>query len=817
MMFNRNLCSAIVDVLENNDLFSGKDMTHYLAELNPRQAEAVLHSDGPLLIIAGAGSGKTRVLTYRIAQLLAAKKAWASQILALTFTNKAAKEMRERIEKIIGPEANRLWMGTFHSVFSRILRTEATLLGYKTDFSIYDSDDSERVIKGIMQELRIDTKEIKPNQIRFRISSAKNQLITPEEYGAKFVQSSMDDIAAQVYKIYGNRMFQNNAMDFDDLLLKPIDLFTGHPEVLEKYQDRFRYILIDEYQDTNRAQYVVTKMLAAKHHNICVVGDDAQSIYSFRGADISNILNFKEDYPNATQIALEQNYRSTQYILKCADAVIKKNKKQLDKTLWTENGKGNPLILLDNFNEREEATRVADHIHRLRLRDGFRFNEIAILYRTNYQSRQFEEAFRRKDIPYQLVGGVSFYQRKEVKDVIAYLRLLVNDADEEALLRVINEPTRGIGQKSLDTLVALARAQQATVWSVIQNPAFLAGVYKPAQARIAEFVDIIVSSRTELGGKALVDTTREILEKTGYVKQFVEENTQESLSRRENVMELLNAISYFERSRENASLSAFLQDVSLVSDIDNLERDAPAATLMTVHASKGLEFPVVFVVGLEEELFPMGGRNGEEADIEEERRLFYVAITRAQRELFFSFARSRYRFGDEKPGIRSRFLDEVDPGVVRNESGSTISQRDILTSGGSRSGTFIEYDYKKPAATGYPRSASGNGNSNSSNAKRSAASAKPNSASWNAARTPIPGNPTAQQPPSAGTPPEITYEPIDTESLKPGVFVMHDKFGGGKIIQREGSGSEAKVVVFFQQHGQKKLILKFARLRILES
>jgi DNA helicase-2/ATP-dependent DNA helicase PcrA len=790
--------------LDNHDLFSAKDMTHYLAELNPRQAEAVLHNDGPLLIIAGAGSGKTRVLTFRIAQLLATQKAWASQVLALTFTNKAAKEMRERIEKIIGPEANRLWMGTFHSVFSRILRTEAELLGFKTDFSIYDTDDTDRVIKGIMQELRIDTKEVKPNQIRFRISSAKNQMISPEEYAAKFIQSSMDDIAAQVYKIYGNRMFQNNAMDFDDLLLKPIDLFLAHPQVLEKYQDRFRYILIDEYQDTNRAQYVVTKMLAAKHHNICVVGDDAQSIYSFRGADISNILNFKEDYPNATQIALEQNYRSTQYILKCADAVIKRNKKQLDKTLWTENGKGNPIILLDNFSEREEANRVAEHIHRLRLRDGYKFSEIAILYRTNYQSRVFEEHLRRKDIPYQLVGGVSFYQRKEVKDVLGYLRLLVNESDEEALLRVINEPARGIGQKSLDTLVGMARTRETTIWNILQNEAFLAEVYKPAQARIAEFTNIIHTCRDGLKQKSLVDTAREILEKTGYVKQFVEENTQESLSRRENVMELLNAISYFERSRENATLSAFLQDVSLVSDVDNLDNDVAAITLMTVHASKGLEFPVVFVVGLEEELFPMGGRNGEEADIEEERRLFYVAITRAQRDLYFSFARSRYRFGEEKPGIRSRFLDEVDPGVVRNESGSTIAQRDALPSGGSRSGTYIDYDYKKPAKTGYPGAST-------------SAKGKASGSTWNKTGAATPARKATTAPAQSPPPMEITYEPVDTESLKPGVFVMHDKFGSGKIIQREGSGSEAKVVVFFQQHGQKKLILKFARLRILES
>ncbi|MCC5926116.1 MAG: UvrD-helicase domain-containing protein [Bacteroidetes bacterium] len=773
-------------------------MSDYLAELNERQAEAVLHADGPLLIIAGAGSGKTRVLTYRIAQLLASKKAWASQILALTFTNKAAREMRERIEHIIGEEANRLWMGTFHSLFTRILRMEAEHIGFQADFSIYDSDDSDRVVKGILQELGMDPREIKPKQIRFRISSAKNQMIGPEEYATKWVQSSIDDITAQVYKIYNNRLKQSNAMDFDDLLIKPIELFETHPEILEKYQDRFKYIMIDEYQDTNRAQYIVTKMLAAKHENICVVGDDAQSIYSFRGADISNILSFKDDYATATQISLEQNYRSTQSILKCADAVIKQNKKQLEKTLWTQNNKGNPITLLDNFSEREEAQRVADHIRKIHLTEGYRFNEIAILYRTNYQSRVFEESLRRKDVPYQLVGGVSFYQRKEVKDVIAYLRLLVNPNDEEAVLRVINEPARGIGMKSLQTLVSTARVKEIPVWEVLSNPVYVADVYKPAQAKIREFIELMNESREQLPHKALVDTTRDLLEKTGYVKQFVEENTAESLGRRENVMELLNAISYFERSRENASLSAFLQEVSLVSDVDNMEENVPAVTLMTVHASKGLEFPVVFVVGMEEELFPMGGRNGEEADIEEERRLFYVAITRAQKELYFSFARSRYRFGEEKPGIRSRFLDEVDPAVVRNENGSTIKQKSDTTDH-RPSGSFIEYDYTKPLNAGYPGATPPPDSAASSSPKRRTIYTRNGQGATNAPSTNM----------------GISYESAETEHLKPGVFVMHEKFGAGKILQREGQGADTKLVVFFQNHGQKKLALKFAKLRIL--
>ncbi|MEX2403502.1 MAG: UvrD-helicase domain-containing protein, partial [Balneolales bacterium] len=420
-----------------------------LSQVNEQQRKAVGHTDGPLLIIAGAGSGKTRVLTYRIANLLALEKAKPWEVLALTFTNKSAREMKSRIENLVGPEARQLWMGTFHSIFSRILRYECEHIGYNKDFSIYDTVDSDRAIKGILQELNIDIKEIKPRAVRFIISGAKNQLISPGEFQNKFVQSTLDDIAARVYAIYLNRLKQHNAMDFDDLLIKPIELFSQHPDILEKYQDRFKYILIDEYQDTNHAQYKVTRMLADKHKNICVVGDDAQSIYSFRGADISNILNFKEDYPDAVEVPLEQNYRSTKHILKCADSIIKQNKNRLEKTLWTENLDGNTITMLDNYNERDEANRIASYINELKLKKGYSLSDFAILYRTNYQSRVFEDSLRRKGLSYQLVGGISFYQRKEIKDVVAYLKLLVNPQDEESLLRVINEPARGIGDKSL--------------------------------------------------------------------------------------------------------------------------------------------------------------------------------------------------------------------------------------------------------------------------------------------------------------------------------------------------------------------------------
>jgi DNA helicase-2/ATP-dependent DNA helicase PcrA len=749
----------------------------FLAELNGPQRDAVVHHDGPLLIIAGAGSGKTRVLTFRIAHLLAKGHAYPSQILALTFTNKAAREMKERIKVLIGPEADRLWMGTFHSVFGRILRMEAERLGYNRDFSIYDTEDSDKAVKGILQELNLDSKEVKPAQIRYRISGAKNQLIGPEEYASKFVGSSLDDIAAQVYPRYLERLKQQHAMDFDDLLLKPIELFRNHPDVLALYHERFSHILIDEYQDTNRAQYEATNLLAAKHRNLCVVGDDAQSIYSFRGADISNILNFKTDYPQAIQIALEQNYRSTKVILKAADSIIKRNKQQLDKTLWTENDIGNPITLLENMTERDEAHRVAHHIRQLKLRHGYRNHDFAILYRTNYQSRVFEDALRRADIRYQLVGGVSFYQRKEVKDVIAYLRLLVNPADEEALMRVINEPGRGIGDKTIEILRNEARTSIRTLWQVLQDADAVGLVYKPAQARIAEFVNVLGTVKTEMGQVPLIELGRTLLEKTGYVRQFIEDGSSEALSRRENVMELLNLMAYYDSTAEEPSLTGFLQDVALVSDVDQMEDDAPAVTLMSIHASKGLEFPVVFITGMEEELFPIGGRNGEEADIEEERRLFYVAITRARKELFLSHARTRFRYGEEKTTLRSRFLDEVDKGVVRTETGATISQRDdrfSLPASATKptaSGFRVEYTDSVPKAV-VPRSA------------------KPAEL-------------------------RIEGEIAELHELITGARVWHETFGSGKIILTEGKGPDTRLTVFFPTHGQKKLVARLAKLRII--
>lgn len=744
-----------------------------LKQLNEQQRIAASHTTGPLLIVAGAGSGKTRVLTYRIAYLLQQNFALPQNILALTFTNKAAREMQERIQRLIGEKARGLWMGTFHSIFSRILRFEAEKIGYKKTFSIYDSSDSENTVKLILKELNFDPREIRPRTIQRKISDAKNQLILPDTYQQRFVQSTLDDITARVYNVYHKRLKLANAMDFDDLLVKPIELFETHPDVLEKYQDHFKFILIDEYQDTNHAQYKVTRMLAEKYQNICVVGDDAQSIYSFRGADISNILNFKNDYDDAVEIPLEQNYRSTKHILQCADSIIKKNKQQIEKTLWTDNTSGDTVTLLENFDERDEANRIANYISELKMRNGYQNNDFAILYRTNYQSRVFEEAFRRKGITYQLVGGLSFYQRKEIKDVIAYLTLLVNPEDEQALLRIINEPSRGIGNKTLNELLKRARDEGRSVWSILHDVE-KADLYKPAKARIAEFVDMIDQLRGQLeSGNSLLDVTKRTLEMSGYVKALIEENSAQSLTRRDNILELQNAIAYFEKGNKNPTLDKFLQEITLITDTDKYDEDKPAVTLMTVHASKGLEFSVVFIVGLEENLFPMGGRDGEEANIEEERRLFYVAITRAEKNLFFSYSKMRYKFGEEQRQARSRFLDEVDPGVVQTETGATIPQNRhrFEQSSDSEPGnnhTEIEYDWKSPITSKKPSDSSS----------------------------------------------DYEYE-YDDDPFRTGTVVMHSSFGTGKIVQRTGSGKDARVVVFFKGRGQKTLMLRAAKLKVI--
>ncbi|MDX1529913.1 MAG: UvrD-helicase domain-containing protein [Rhodothermales bacterium] len=771
---------------------AGADPEEVLAGLNPAQQEAASAVDGPVLIIAGPGSGKTRTLTHRIAYLLAAEKAQPWQILALTFTNKAAREMKERVLALVGPEqAKGLWMGTFHSVFARILRREADKLGYSRDFSIYDTSDSENVVKNAMGRLGIDTKRFTPRSVRQRISGAKNQLVYPQEY-QRLASDPFEEIAAKVYERYNQALRRANAMDFDDLLLKPIELFQNHPDVLAEYQRKWRYVHIDEYQDTNHAQYQIAKLLAAQHKNLCVVGDDAQSIYAFRGADIQNILSFQKDYPDATTIRLEQNYRSTQKILKLADAVIRHNRDQLDKALWTENAEGEHVVLMEALSEKDEAQKVERRLRDLHVRHGVPFREAAILYRTNAQSRSLEDALRRGGIPYRIVGGLSFYQRKEIKDALAYLRLVVNPTDAASIRRVVNYPTRGIGAKTMERVEGYAREHGLTLWQALER-ADEAGVGRAAKA-IEKFTFLISRHAAKAQTAPADEVARSLIQESGILSSLREENTVESLARWENVQELISAIAEFTTNQTTSdhtpTLSEFLQQVTLATDADEVETDENRVTLMTLHASKGLEFKVVFVTGMEEGLFPLAAAAQDPTELEEERRLFYVGVTRAQELLFLSYARSRYRFGEQQAGIRSRFLDEVEvDDVIRTETGRAFTGKKDRFSVG-RGGT-ASFDGTDPHY--YRRSLRGE-----------------NGASGSGRRT---RRPATSAPASSGGR-QIVYDEGEAE-IVPGVRVVHGTFGEGKVLAVEGRGDRASATVFFPEVGQKKLKLKFARLQVV--
>jgi DNA helicase II / ATP-dependent DNA helicase PcrA len=753
-----------------------------LAGLNPVQREAAAAIDGPVLIIAGPGSGKTRTLTHRIAYILADGKARPYEILALTFTNKAAREMRERVLDLVGAEAAKgLWMGTFHAVFARILRREADKLGYTRDFSIYDSDDSERVVRELMGRFGIDTKRFNPRAIRQRISGAKNQLVSPHDY-QRLAADPFEEAAARVYGAYEQALRRANALDFDDLLIRPIELFEQHPEVLAEYQRRWRYVHIDEYQDTNHAQYRIAQLLAGAHRNLCVVGDDAQSIYAFRGADIQNILSFKRDYPEATVVRLEQNYRSTQRILRLADAIIRHNHKQLDKHLWTENPQGEPVILMEALSERDEAQKVERRIRDLHVRHGVPFREAAVLYRTNAQSRSIEDALRRGGIPYRLVGGVSFYARKEIKDALAYLRLVVNPSSVADLRRVINYPARGIGDKTVEGLAAFARDAGLSLWQAIER-VDEAGLGGRATSAVQQFGFLIARFAAKAATAPADELARELLAESGLLAGLREENTQEAMQRWENVQELISAIAEFGASApegQTATLSEFLQQVALVTDADADSGDPNRVTLMTLHASKGLEFRVVFVTGLEEGLFPLAAAAQDPTELEEERRLFYVGVTRAQELLFLSYARSRFRFGEQQAGIRSRFLDEVEAeDVIRTEAGAPFQgkrDRFALRQGGTTSFEGVDPHYYRQSLR--------------PEAKR----------------------PAAPPPDNGGH--RVVYDEGEAEVV-PGVRVVHGTFGEGKVIAVEGRGDRASATVFFPNVGQKKLKLRFARLQVV--
>lgn len=755
----------------------------YLAGLNEPQRQAVEHIDGPLMIIAGAGSGKTRVLTYRTAYLIE-KGVDPFSILLLTFTNKAAGEMRHRIENVIGTQAKNIWMGTFHSVFAKILRFEGTRLGYTSNFSIYDTDDSKSLIRTLVKEQNLDDKIYKVNLVLNRISNAKNRLIGPDQYMASSVLEQEDRYAkipmmGQLYKLYCQRCFQANAMDFDDLLFQTNILFRDHLDVLHKYQHKFKHVMVDEFQDTNVSQYLITKKLSAVNQNICVVGDDAQSIYAFRGADIQNILNFERDYPDLTTIKLEENYRSTKAIVAVANSIIARNKTQLKKDVFTSNEDGDQIEIIRAGSDNEEGRIIASTILETRQRDGLIWSDFAILYRTNAQSRSFEESLRRLNIKYKIVGGLSFYQRKEIKDVLGYLRFVVNQQDEEAFKRIINLPKRGIGDTTIAKIAITAAEQNTSVWEIVANIQQFQGVR--GTAPIEQFADLIKSYKlmVEVEGKDAYEVASHVAKTSGLVRELYEDKTVEGLARYQNVQELLNAVKQFVDSEENEdkSLATFLQSVSLLTNADTTEdpNDTDKVTLMTVHSAKGLEFKHVFLVGLEEDLFPSQMMLQSQADLEEERRLFYVAITRAEKKLMISYAESRYQFGRLKSCEPSRFIDELDSTYLK--MAKTPGKKDVS-------------NYRPVQKTGFVEK--------STNVSAAQLIQKPKQ------------NTNYQHVPSAD------FKQSDPMSLQEGHRVEHQKFGFGTIAKLEINGAERKAHITFEQGvGEKTLLLSFAKLMII--
>ncbi|MHC2992540.1 ATP-dependent DNA helicase, partial [Pontibacter sp. HJ8] len=683
----------------------------YISLLNESQRQAVLHTEGPAMIIAGAGSGKTRVLTYRIAHLISLGID-PFNILALTFTNKAAKEMRHRIEKVIGNEAKNIWMGTFHSVFSRILRAEADKIGYPKSFTIYDTDDSKTLIRNIVKEMNLDDKLYKPNVVLGRISSAKNKLISVRQYLNDPVIQADDDAAmrpkiGKIYEMYQSRCFRAGAMDFDDLLFNTNVLFKDHPDALNKYQNIFKFVMVDEYQDTNYSQYLITRKLAAQNRNIVVVGDDAQSIYAFRGADIQNILNFERDYPELEVFKLEQNYRSTKNIVHAANSVIKNNQAQLRKDVFTDNEEGPLIEVIKANSDNEEGKLVATTIFEEKMNNHLSYDDFAILYRTNAQSRAMEEALRRMNIKYKIVGGLSFYQRKEIKDLIAYLRLTVNPNDEQALRRVINYPKRGIGETTEQKLFVTANDINHSVWEVVQNASEFLG--NRVGTAIENFSIMIRDFARIAENSDAFEVAKHIAKHSGIVDDLYQDKTVEGLARYENIQELLNGIKEYvdDPEKEDKSLSAFLQDIALITDADTkADMDGEFVTLMTIHSAKGLEYKNVFIVGMEENLFPSQMMLNSRADLEEERRLFYVAITRAEKKLYLTYATSRYQWGNLRSCEKSRFLDEIDPKYLNfkygeHNAGGSGNVFDRVLQRKSSISSLVSPPPRKQAATAY--------------------------------------------------------------------------------------------------------------------
>jgi DNA helicase-2/ATP-dependent DNA helicase PcrA len=801
----------------------------HLKGLNPAQLAAVEATDGPTMVIAGAGSGKTKVLTVRIAHLMT-KGVDPFRILALTFTNKAAKEMKERIAKLLAEipelstEARNLWMGTFHSVFARILRAEADKIGYPKDFTIYDTDDSRSVIKGVLKEWKLDDKLYKPNQVHGRISIAKNNLIGPLEYLANTELMAGDaavgrEHMGKIYKAYAEKCFRAGAMDFDDLLFNTNILFRDHPEVMLKYQNRFQYLLVDEYQDTNMAQYNIVKTLAARHENVTVVGDDSQSIYSFRGANIQNILNFRNDYPDHKIFKLEQNYRSTKTIVGAANSVIEKNKDQIKKTIWTENTEGEKIRVHRSLTDNEEGAFVAHSIFETKMQKQVPNKGFAILYRTNAQSRSMEESLRKLNIPYRIYGGLSFYQRKEIKDLISYFRLVCNPRDEEALKRVINYPTRGIGQTTLDKIIVMANQLGKSLWDTVQEHLGELGFHSGTRKAVADFVLMIQSFQTMLDTHTAHALGEHIAQKSGILKDHFVDKTPEGVSRYENIQELLGGMKEFsDRDTEGTdiprTLSDFLIDVALLTDADNTDpNDNDRVSLMTIHSAKGLEFPHVHVVGMEEDLFPNLMAVQSRADLEEERRLFYVAITRAEEQATLSYAVSRYKWGNLTASEPSRFIDEIDPKYLEMPA---QNERGAFTSGHyERTGT--------PPWARQPRTADRPADERGTSKpvhgrERTAPVAKGvpfDRRKETREPTPKPGN--LKRISNAGKPMEATRTlGAELPELQEGMTVGHERFGKGKVLKVEGNAPDLKATVFFPSVGQKQLLLRFAKLTVVE-
>lgn len=760
----------------------------YLDELNPSQLAPTTNIHGPTMVIAGAGSGKTRVLTFRIAHMME-QGIDPFNIMALTFTNKAAREMTERIGRIVGAsEAKNITMGTFHSVFSRILRYNADKLGYPSNFTIYDTQDSKSVLKQVAKDLKLDEKIYKPGNCLNRISAAKNNLISPEAYAENAEINAEDKMArrpemARVYKAYASRCFKAGAMDFDDLLYQTNVLLRDFPDVLSYYQQKFKYILVDEYQDTNFAQYLIVKKLAAVYENICVVGDDSQSIYSFRGANIQNILNFKVDYPDYKLYKLEQNYRSSKNIVEAANSVIKRNQDQIEKKVWTDNHEGKKIKVVRTLTENEEGKLVVNRIFDIKQAEGLMYSDFAILYRTNKQSRAFEESLRKLNMPYKIFGGLSFYQRREIKDLLGYFRLVANPNDEEALKRVINYPKRGIGKTTIENIIIVANERGVSMWDVISNfHEYPVNINSGAKNKISDFVTMIRSFTAQMSKMNAYDLAQEISRSSGIIKELFADKDKgvEEIERYQNIEQLLSGIKEFTITNEesgNIYLPDFMMDVALLTDADNTkDDDKNYVTLMTIHSSKGLEFPHVFLVGMEENLFPSQMVLNSRTELEEERRLFYVAITRAKDTCTLTYAASRFVWGNLQTSESSRFITEIDEVYLEMENPPRAGGRS-LSSG-----------FDKPFTGGLNRALSG-----SSSTPSAPKNFKP-----------------VSRPNGSGIASSENLE------LKVGYMVNHDRFGKGKVTQMVGEGQDKKATIFFPHHGAKTVLLRFANLTVLE-